>query len=140
MNHLRGFGKIAIAGTEYPVKFGINQTEVFCDLENCNLNDYNSLFATYKGEDGKLTNRFLEQKVKLSTLKNLLLSAFLEGAEEKEQPCELTPKKVGNLMDHMTAEHWKYIMLLILGKEQEEADPNGPGVTEAPKEETLKVA
>lgn len=118
MNTQRGFGHITVDGNVYPVRFSLNQTQVFCELEGCELNGYNDLFAIYEKEDGTRTNRFAEQKVTPATLRHLLFSALKEGHRVEKAEFALSLEDVGDLLDLMDGEAWRNITHLIVKKEE----------------------
>lgn len=129
MHAQRGFGHITVDGVEYPVRFSLNQTQVFCELEGCELKGYNDLFAIYENEEGKLTNRFAEQRVTPATLRHLLYSALKEGHRVEKAPFELTLEDTGDLLDLMDAAAWRNITHLIVKKEE------APRPNDSPKQE-----
>lgn len=132
MNHLRGFGKIAIAGTEYPVKFGTNQTAVFCELHNCDLKTYYGIFS---GEN------FSKLELGGKQVRDLIYSAMKDGARAAKQPFDLSPEDVGDMMDIMNTQRELYQQLFaIMSSGYEAISPNAEGAKEAPKEPTLAVS
>ncbi|MFC6998073.1 SAM domain-containing protein [Rufibacter roseus] len=126
MNTQRGFGHITVDGVEYPVRFSLNQTQIFCELEKCDLKGYNDLFAFYptgeKDEEGKpkYANRFSEQKVTPDTLRHLLYSALKEGHRVSKKEFTLSMEDVGDMLELMETDSlaWRNILHLIVKKEE----------------------
>ncbi|GAB2539800.1 hypothetical protein [Rufibacter soli] len=136
MNTTRGFGHITVEGVKYPIRFSLNQTQVFCELEGCELKGYNDLFAIYENEEGKLTNRFAEQKVTPATLRHLLYSALKEGHRVEKLPFDLSLEDVGDLLDVLDAAAWRNITHLIVKKEEAPSPNDSP----KPEESSLSAA
>lgn len=131
MNHLRGYGKITVAGDVLPVKFGTNQTAIFCELHNCNLKAYYDIFS---GEN------FTKLELGGKQVRDLIYSALKDGARVDKKPFDLTPEDVGDIMDLMNTQPELYHELFaIMSSGYEALSPNGEGVKAAPKKEEAAI-
>lgn len=131
MNHLRGYGKITINGAEYPVKFGTNQTAAFCELHNCDLKTYYSIFS---GEN------FSKLELGGKQVRDLIYSALKDGARVDKKPFELSPEDVGDLMDIMNSQPELYHQLFaVMSSGYEALSPNAEGAKEAPQEAEIPL-
>lgn len=132
MNHLRGFGKITVAGDVLPVKFGTNQTAIFCELHNCDLKTYYGIFS---GEN------FSKLELGGKQVRDLIYSALKDGARVDKKPFDLSPEDVGDIMDLMNTQPELYHELFaIMSSGYEALCPNVKGAKEAPQEPTLAVS
>jgi len=90
MNKLRGFTEVVIGGKKRPVKFGTNQTIIFCQHRGITLKDYADLFSADKIKD---------MAVDGSETRDLLWSGLADGARYKNQKFEATPETIGDWID-----------------------------------------
>lgn len=130
MNHLRAFGHITIAGQEYPVKFGINQTAIFCELQNCDLEKYAEIFSAEGFKNLKLASpEFI----------NLVYSALKDGARVVKKPFDIKPEDVCDIIDFFIADPALFIdFLKIMNAGYEALLPNVEGVKE-PQAEAISL-
>lgn len=77
-----------INGKDMPVKFGINQTDEFCQLRNMTLKEYYQLFAGF--ETGNYT---------FGVIRDLIWTALKDGARQAGEEFTLTVYDVGDAMD-----------------------------------------
>ena len=84
-----------IGGIERPIKFGINQTDMFCELRGIKLKDYYALLAGFE------TGNYM-----YGDIRDLVWSALKDGARQQGEEFDLSKYDVGDLMD---ADPAKYI-------------------------------
>lgn len=77
-----------IGGENRPVKFGINQSILFCQLRGITIN---MMDATIQ--------RIVKNEVDGSEIRDLLYSALKDGARKEKKPFEFTPEDVGDWME-----------------------------------------
>jgi hypothetical protein len=92
MNGLRGFTTITLGGKSRPVKFGTNQTILFCHLRGCTLKDYTEIFKK---------ERLNSYEVDGSEARDLMWSALKDGARFRGQEFENTPEDVADWLDEV---------------------------------------
>jgi hypothetical protein len=83
-----------IGGKERPLKFGINQTDLFCELRGIDLQQYYSLLAGF--ESGNYT---------FGVIRDLIWSALKDGARQTGEPLEADQFTVGDWMDEDPARY-----------------------------------
>lgn len=70
MNELRGLNYISIGGQKRPIRFGLNQSRLYCERMGCTLGEYMKtiarITATMENADG-------------SEIPNLIISALMAG-------------------------------------------------------------
>jgi len=77
-----------IGGKERPIKFGVNQTDLFCELRGIKLNDYYKLLGEFEGGE------YLFKDVR-----DLLWSALKDGARQAKIEFNEEPLTIGDWMD-----------------------------------------
>jgi len=77
-----------IGNEDRPVKFGINQTDLFCELRGIKLKDYYSLLASFETGD-----------YMFGDIRDLVWSALKDGARQAGEPFEFDSLTVGDWMD-----------------------------------------
>jgi hypothetical protein len=97
---MKGFTELAIGGKKRPVKFGINQTELFCKLRGIGAGEY----------FGFLKDRFVGAKGDGGEFRDLLWSALKDGARVQGLEFEYDSKAVGDWMDGMKQADFKPMM------------------------------
>lgn len=90
MNKLRGYTEVVIGGKKRPVKFGTNQTILFCQQRGITLKQYAETF------DSK---RLKALDIDPAIMRDLYWSALVDGARYKKTGEEITPDDVGDWMD-----------------------------------------
>ena len=90
MNKLRGYTEVVIGGKKRPVKFGTNQTIIFCQHREITLKEYADLFSA-----DKIKNMAVDG----SETRDLLWSALADGARYKKQKFDATAETVGDWID-----------------------------------------
>lgn len=105
MNNLRGFTTVRIGGKLRPVKFGTNQTIVFCQLRGITLKDY---AETFKQE------RLDNYSVDGSESRDLIWSALKDGARYKNQDFEYKPEDIGDWLDNVDESELKKMFSAIV--------------------------
>ena len=83
--------KITIGGEEFPIKFGLNQTIVYCELRNISVNDYQKQISNIQNGTG-------------GELRDLIWSALKDGARYAKTKFDYTPYDVGDWIEELTEE------------------------------------
>lgn len=104
MNSFRGFTTINLGGRVRPVKFGTNQTILFCQLRSCNLKDYTEMFKKENLDSYNLDG---------SEVRDLVWSALKDGARFKGEEFEHTPEDVADWLDEAVDKDVKQMFLSI---------------------------
>lgn len=94
---MTGFSEVDIGGKKRPVKFGVNQTAIFCKLRGISAGEYFSF----------LKDKFVGAKGDGSELRDLLWSALKDGARFKGLEFEVEPEQIGDWMDGKTQADFK---------------------------------
>ena len=92
-----------INGKDMPVKFSINQTDLFCELRDISLKEYYELFAGF----GTGNYRFKD-------IRGLIWSALKEGARIEGVPFEYDEYQIGEFMDEDPARYIKEAMQQLI--------------------------
>ena len=95
-----GFTRVKIGGKERPLKFGTNQTILFCELREMPVKDYFPL----------LVDKFADGKGDGSELRDLIWSALKDGARYVNEKFINPKEDVGDWIDHLQPETVKQIM------------------------------
>lgn len=82
-----------INNTEYPIKFGMNQSILYCELRGISITEMNAEFG--KMADGKFTG---------AELRDLIWSALKDGARYAKQEFPFTNYDVGDWMEDLKAD------------------------------------
>jgi hypothetical protein len=90
MNNFRGYTTINLGGKIRPIKFGANQTILFCQLRKCNLKDYTELFKKEKLDAYDLDG---------SESRDLIWSALKDGARYQKEEFDFLPEDIGDWLD-----------------------------------------
>ena len=77
-----------INGKEMPLKYGVNQTDEFCELRGITLNQYYKLLADF--ETGNYT---------FGVIRDLIWTALKDGARQAGTEFTLSVYDVGDAMD-----------------------------------------
>ena len=86
MHALAGTHYIELGGQKRPLRFGTNQTAVFCGIRKIGLSEY----ATIMSENG-LSDP--------ANIRDLLYSALFAGAKSEKLPVDFDEYQVGDWMD-----------------------------------------
>lgn len=92
-----------IGGEERPINFGINQTDLFCDIHNLTLGQYFDLLSKFESGD-----------YKYSHMRDILWSALKDGARKGKVEFEFDKYDVGDWMDEDPAEYIKQALMLLV--------------------------
>jgi hypothetical protein len=84
-----------IGGKTRPLKFGTNQTILFCQLRGCTMQDYTELFKQKKSKSSQLDAYDLDG----SEIRDLIWSALKDGARYQREEFDFTPEDVADWMD-----------------------------------------
>lgn len=114
MNQLTGLNYINIGGQKRPIKFGTNQSAIYCQTRGCTLaqylNDMNNERMTKMELDG-------------SEIRDLLFSALCAGCSSAKVAVDFDKMDVGDWMDEMDqAELTKAFSIMTA-----QNSPNGQG-------------
>ena len=93
-----------IGGKERPLKFGINQTDLFCEVRGIKLKDYYTLLATFE------TGEYM-----YGDIRDLVWSALKDGARQAGEEFELDRMQVGDLMDEDPAKYISETLEALMG-------------------------
>ena len=93
-----------IGGKERPLKFGINQTDIFCELKGIKLGDYY-----------KLLEGFSKGNWMFGDMRDLLYSGLKDGARQAKEPFDIDRYTVGDWMDDDPAKYIAETMEQITG-------------------------
>lgn len=80
-----------IGGKEHKLKFGLNQSILYCELRKISVNQMNEEFASFA--DGTYNG---------SEIRDLLWSALKDGARVAKKPFNKTNYDIGDLMENMS--------------------------------------
>ena len=86
----KGFSIQKINGEEFPMKWGLNQSMFYCELRNVSIDEMNKELATISSD--------------ISVLRDLLWSAFRDGARVEKKEFTMTNYDVADLMEDMKPE------------------------------------
>lgn len=86
MHALAGTHYIEIGGQKRPLRFGTNQTAIFCELKKIGLSEYTELMGASGLSD-------------ISNIRDLLYSALFAGAKAEKKPVDFDHFDVGFWMD-----------------------------------------
>ena len=82
-----------IGNKDRPIKFGINQTDLFCELRGITLKDYYELLAKFE------TGEYM-----FGDIRDLVWSALKDGARQAKTEFTLDRFDVGDMMDENPTE------------------------------------
>ena len=88
MTDIRGYSIQSIGGKEMPMKWGLNQSMFYCELRGVSIDVMNEQLKTISSD--------------MSVLRDVLWSAFKDGARIAKQEFELTNYDIADLMEVMT--------------------------------------
>ena len=83
-----------IGGKERQLRFGINQTDLFCELKGIKLKDYYGLLAGFETGD-----------YMFGDIRDLVWSALKDGARQAGEPMQEDRFTVGDWMDEDPAKY-----------------------------------
>ena len=110
---------MVIGGKERPLKFGINQTDLFCEARGIKLKDYYTLLAKFETGD-----------YMFGDIRDLVWSALKDGARQAGEEFEFDRMQVGDLMDDDPA---KYISETLTALMESLPKPTDNGGTKKKK-------
>jgi len=84
---IRGFSIQNIGGKEFPMKWGLNQSMFYCELRGISIDEMNRQF-------GKISED-------VSILRDLLWSAFRDGARVNKSEFSLSNYDIADVMEEM---------------------------------------
>lgn len=99
---------LKIGGKRRLLKFGTNQTAIYCDKYDLSLVGY--------------TESLSNDKVKPSNLRDLIWSALVAGAQYKGQEVDFDELKVGDWIDDLSQDDLNSVFN-VLSPEQGEGEP-----------------
>lgn len=117
MDFLRNYGTVELLGEQYHVKFGTNQTAIFCDLQKCDLKKYYSIIPN-----------LATMELGGSELRDLLYSALKDGCRVAKKDFSLTVEEVADLLDVLIQEEpakLAEVFAIMAPKQPGVPDPNG---------------
>ena len=82
-----------IGGKKRPLKFGINQTEIFCKTRGITAGEFIEMFTEEKLNALALTG---------GEVRDLVWSGLKDGARFKKQEFKYTPEDIGDWIDEMS--------------------------------------
>lgn len=103
-----------IGGIDRPIKFGVNQTDLFCELRNISLKQYYELLSNFETGD-----------YKFGEIRDLVWSALKDGARQAKTEFDLEPMDIGDLMDENPAEIISETMVALVGSLPKPSDNGG---------------
>ena len=93
-----------IGGKDRPIKFGINQTDMFCEMRGIKLKDYYALLAKFE------TGEYM-----FGDIRDLVWSALKDGARQAGEPMEEDRFTVGDWMDEDPAKYIAQTLEALVG-------------------------
>ena len=87
MKEKRGFSIQNIGGTPYPIKWGLNQSMFYCELRNVSIDEMNKQLSNISKD--------------VSILRDLLWSAFKDGARVNKTEFTLSNFDIADVMEEM---------------------------------------
>jgi hypothetical protein len=90
MNHLQGTTTVELNGVKRPVKFGTNQTAIFCQLRGITIKQAQEVLSSDKMKDGDFD---------MQVMIDLYYSAFLAGAKSARIEVDFDAIDVGDWFD-----------------------------------------
>lgn len=92
MNLKKGFARFEIGGKLRPIKFGTNQTAIFCQLRKCNLKVYQETFTQSK---------IAQLDIDGSEIRDLLYSGLVSGCMTDKIDTDFNETDVGDWVDDL---------------------------------------
>ena len=89
---MNGFAEIEIGGKIRPIKFGTNQTAIFCQFRKINLAQFSELFSSER-----LSNKDIDG----SEIRDLIYSALVAGCRTKKIDQDFDETEVGDWIDEL---------------------------------------
>ena len=87
---LKGYSVQEVNGVEYPMKWGLNQSMFYCELRKCSIDQMNEELREISSD--------------MTVLRDILWSAFKDGARVAKKEFDLTNYDIADLMEEMSVE------------------------------------
>lgn len=102
-----GFDHIDIGGQKRPIKFGTNQTAIFCQLRGITLKQFTEIINPVK---------IINQEIDGSEIRDLIYSGLVAGCKTTRSDVEFNEIDVGDWIDELKQDELRHIFQLYLGQ------------------------
>jgi hypothetical protein len=111
-NQLTGLNYIEIGGEKRPIKFGTNQTAIYCQTRGCTLSQYLKEMNF---------DRIVKNEIDGSEIRDLIYSALVAGCYSAKLPDAFTKTDVGDWIDDMDQAELSRVFTIMTAQNS----PNG---------------